>query len=149
MIRRISYCLKTPRNFSGKMRERDPTGTGWKGERWYPRPKIKWPKVRLQLHVLPSDPAIDRFLRAFPPSGSVVTRTKDESHARNEFCSLDETVFTSLEQHRVLTSWENREEKLPNSCRAFVVRLFFLFTIYIYIFKNIHSFHTLIFSLFV
>jgi len=67
-----------------------------KGGRRYPRPKIKRPRVRLQLRVLRSESHRPFPIRASAESGSVVTRTKDESHARNEFCSLDETVLTEF-----------------------------------------------------
>jgi len=63
--------------------------------RRYSRPKIKRPRVRLQLRVLRSESHRPFPIRASAESGSIVTRTKDQSHARNEFCSsLDETVLT-------------------------------------------------------
>jgi len=101
MIGQTRTCVKIPRNFSKTMRVAKEGGqdTGWKRAEGrkaqnYPRPKIKRPRVRLQLRVLRSESHRPFPIHASAESGSVVIRTKDESHVRNEFCSLDETVLT-------------------------------------------------------
>lgn len=142
-IRRAQGCVKTPRHFSEKMRATKEDEWGTPDERTegrkaaHPRPKIKRPRVRLQLHVLRSESH-----RPFPPRTSAkrlrrYSNKGRESETNSVVHSMRRSLLvSSSERHRALMSWENREEKLPNSCRDFCRSVSFLslcYNIYIYI----------------
>jgi len=119
-----------------RVAKEDRQDTGWKsGRKAVPRPKIKRPRVRLQLHVLCSE-----SYQPYPPCTSAErlrrysnkrVTPKTNSIVRSTRRSLP---VSSSKRHPALTG-KSRGKIAKQLSRLCTVRLFFLFGT-IYIFEN-------------